>query len=385
LVTDLEKKRQALAVTLCLKGQAKAKALELKVEDLNTENGMDSLITELDKVFLWDKVDLSYTAYSDFDRYRKASKIGMADFIIEFERRYNLCVKYDMKMPDAVLSFKLLESAYLSDKERQLALTAATDLKFESMKSALKRIFGSSGARDLTLASLNENGFASGTAIKQEPVYYTKQMSHSHRKPMDRKGTNPVNRFGKVTRCRICNSIFHWAKDCGHREQKSENVKVTDTDEENCNIVLFARESPQEVLITESQGAALIDTACTRTVCGKAWLDNYISTLNDGDKERVEIKPSERNFRFGDGKQVKSYQNVVIPAKIGNTECRIDTEVVDVDLPLLLSKTSLKKAKTVLDLSNDKAVMFDEPVKLEYTSSGHYIVNITKPCKLSYQ
>lgn len=45
-------------------------------------------------------------------------------------------------------------------------------------------------------------------------------------------------------------------------------------------------------------------------------------------------------------------------------------------IPLLLSKVSLKRAGTVLYMKNDRAVMFNQPVELEFTSSGHYCVNI---------
>ena len=65
----------------------------------------------------------------------------MIDFILEYERRYNQCKKYQMKLPEAVLSFRLLDSANLSSKDKQLALTAASDLKFGSTKSTLKGIF----------------------------------------------------------------------------------------------------------------------------------------------------------------------------------------------------------------------------------------------------
>lgn len=36
----------------------------------------------------------------------------------------------------------------------------------------------------------------------------------------------------------------------------------------------------------------------------------------------------------------------------------------------------MKRAGTVLDMENDSAVMFSQPVKLDFTSSGHYCVNI---------
>ena len=50
--------------------------------------------------------------------------------------------------------------------------------------------------------------------------------------------------------------------------------------------------------------------------------------------------------------------------------------MVIVDIPLLLSKLSLKRAGTVLDMENDRAVMFKQQIPLEFTSSGHYCVDI---------
>ncbi len=48
--------------------------------------------------------------------------------------------EHEMKLPDAVLAFKLLDGANLSQKGRQLALAVGNDLKFGTMKSVLKRV-----------------------------------------------------------------------------------------------------------------------------------------------------------------------------------------------------------------------------------------------------
>ena len=138
-LTDVPKEKQALAVTLSsLSGQAKAKSLEIPVDTLNKENGLKTLIEALDKLYLRVKVDLSYTAFREFDTFAKTEEMSMDEFIIEYERRYGQCKKYEMVLPDAVLSFKLLDSSGLSQKEKQLVLIAAQDRKFDSMKSALK-------------------------------------------------------------------------------------------------------------------------------------------------------------------------------------------------------------------------------------------------------
>jgi hypothetical protein len=141
---------------------------------------------------------------------------------------------------------------------------------------------------------------------------------------------------------------------------------------ENCNVTLYTKDEndPSVVFMTETFGSAVIDTACTRTVCGKQWLEYFKAYIymREEDKAMVKVAPSAKTFRFGDGADVKSFQYVTIPAMIGETACNINTDVVDVELPLLLSKASLKKAKTVLDLQNDTATMFQKPVQLQYTS-----------------
>ena len=373
-VTDLDKEKQALAVALALSGRARDTAMEIPVDDLNKDTGMGTLLAKLDDLFLKEEKDRIYEAYSDFDRINKEANMSMADYIIDFEQRYSRMKKYKMELPDAVLAFKLLDTACLDITDRQLALTACTDLTFASMKSALKRIFG---------------GKTSTTAerIGQESVFATEQrwlkskswQQSARQKTPPQPGTNPLDKHGRRSKCAVCQSTYHWAKDCPH---KGENVKMTEdkTDVEECNITLYAKESPTdaEIFMTECFGSAIIDTACTRTVCGQEWLDNYNTVLRKKSVKRMKDTEtqSHRPFKFGDGKVVYSVKKVKIPAKIGNTKCNIETEVVPVNIPLLLSKTSLKRAGTVLDMENDSAVMFNQPVKLDFTSSGHYCVSI---------
>ena len=57
-------------------------------------------------------------------------RVAITDYIIDFEHRYNRMHKYDMVLPDAVLSFKLLDTACLYGREKPLALTACTVLTF---------------------------------------------------------------------------------------------------------------------------------------------------------------------------------------------------------------------------------------------------------------
>ncbi|KAJ8029370.1 hypothetical protein HOLleu_28748 [Holothuria leucospilota] len=208
-------------------------------------------------------------------------------------------------------------------------------------------------------------------------------------------GTNPIDRYGRRSKCAVCESIFHWAKDCPHRDQDSTkpNIAVSNTwlnvtssiqEEYMPNITSFSKnadDNKNEIFMIESYGEAVLDTACTKTVCGRRWIQEYISKLDGAESELINSVDSSQEFKFGDGATYKSTGDCVIPAVIGDTACQTATEIVECDIPLLLSKDSLKRANTVLDLRNDKATMFEKDGHLEFTSSGHYCVNLLKPSK----
>lgn len=122
-------------------------------------------------------------------------------------------------------------------------------------------------------------------------------------------------------------------------------------------------------------------------MCGEKWLDSYVNDLTEEQVNKImkTENPSCTPFRFGDVNLVYSTRKVMLPAKIGQTKCHIETEVVKTNIPLLLSKTSLKKAGAVLNMENDRAVMFKQPVQLEFTSSGYYCVGIRDKDSISNQ
>lgn len=68
--------------------------------------------------------DCQCIAYTKFDRISKEHGIPMANYIIEFESKYNKLHNFGMILPDAVLAFKLLDTAGLDFKDKQVALTS---------------------------------------------------------------------------------------------------------------------------------------------------------------------------------------------------------------------------------------------------------------------
>ena len=95
--------------------------------------------------------------------------------------------------------------------------------------------------------------------------------------------------------------------------------------------------------------------------------------LNGTSVNHTEISESHFIFKFGDGPRVIATSTAKLLAQISNTKCVIKAVIVEEMIPLWLSKTSLKKAGTVLNLKNDNTKMFNEDVDITTLFNGHML------------
>ena len=190
------------------------------------------------------------------------------------------------------------------------------------------------------------------------------------------KGKNPVDKYGRITRCTICDSVNHWQQECPDKTS-SDTLLVHE-------IVLHNIEETGQLLtlVSESWNCGLLDCGANKTVCGETWLKEYTESLNEDEKQNIKHYSSKSIYRFGDGDQVQATRGVSIPAVIGSTKVQINTDIINKELPLLLSKSFMKRASMVIDFKKDTASALGEVVNLETTSSGHYIIPLSKPKQL---
>lgn len=129
----------------------------------------------------------------------------------------------------------------------------------------------------------------------------------------------------------------------------------------------------------ETIGCAVLDTGCNMNVCGAKWLEEYEEMLDINDKRCVEEYTTDKYFRFGDGNSVKAYKRVKIPGYIDKEKIEIETEVIESDIPLLLSKAFMKNMGMVINLGDDRIQWKRGEIKtLKVTSTGHYAMAINK-------
>ena len=108
----------------------------------------------------------------------------------------------------------------------------------------------------------------------------------------------------------------------------------------------------------------------------------------DAQKKTIVKIKGVRTFKFSDGNKLNSLYKVILPCVIADIEVSIIIDVVNSDIPLLLSKDTMKRAGTCLNFEDDTVTMLKKKIPLSCTLSGHYYIPITKPlpdkCKFKY-
>ena len=89
--------------------------------------------------------------------------------------------------------------------------------------------------------------------------------------------------------------------------------------------------------------AAIIDSGCARACGGQQWTEDFLKTLSDRDWSKVVTRNSDARFKFGHGQSVNSLMYMIAPVYIGGKRKYLGWDVLDIQLPLLLSLPVLKK------------------------------------------
>lgn len=161
--TTLPLNKQGPTLILTLQDEALEAALELKKEDVSSNNGIKNIITKLDSIYKKDKTIKNFKHLEDFEDYRRKNE-SIDQYLIEFEKRLNKTKKFGTTWSEDVLALKLLKNANLSDTQQQLAKATVVTMSYKDMKSKIKNIFGE-----------NTPPVASDLAFIQETVNYNEE------------------------------------------------------------------------------------------------------------------------------------------------------------------------------------------------------------------
>ena len=221
---------------------------------------------------------------------------------------------------------------------------------------------------------------------------------------------NSKDAMGRILQCRNCMSIRHLQRECPYnpknlntnRYQKTnrqafviegensgteddipdhilkeiEAEREADNDTEK-HIFFTTDENELSKFTAEALNASALDTCCSSSVTGMKWLKIYMQAIPKHLKHLLSgPHKSKTSFTFGNQQSLKSQGIYKIPVIIANEIHELSIDVIDSDIPLLLSKHHMKELGIAINLINDTATANGKPIKLHTTSAGHYIINL---------
>ena len=267
-VTDLSSNKQALAVHLTLKGQAREVANQVSTDDKKKDNGLEILIKKLDEAFLKEPERRKFMIYQDFEECVRRDGLPICDFMREFDMKYFKMKEKGMVLPDEVLAFRLIKNCRLTNVQKDQVMASTKPLSFNEVRATLKRMFE---------ASTGTNSDVNQMQIKVEPVYLLNKdqddlksrkttlerelkevtsrleeipdrgtegdvqedvmwtANYTNRRGYRRSGNNRYNRYGRYSRrswrrsgydngCFECGAKDHWVRNCNKVKEDNKEL-----------------------------------------------------------------------------------------------------------------------------------------------------------------
>ena len=131
-------------------------------------------------------------------------------------------------------------------------------------------------------------------------------------------------------------------------------------------------------LVAESFNSAVLDSGAARTLCGYIWFRVFCESL----MKTIPTRPCSSVYKFGASEPVVAKRSAVIPVVIGNETIHITTDIVELDVPFLLSRAAMKKLNMIINFGTDSVTFHGITYPLNVTSSGHYTIPLTPSVQL---
>ena len=181
---------------------------------------------------------MSYRVYSKFEKYVRPESLPLQSYISEFEKMIADLKRQKIDLPDAVLAYRLLNSANLSAEKVDLAMATVKELTYKEMSKTIGKIF-SVRSNSTALANLGES---SSIKIEPEECNFTYSENHGQRGGRNvsrgpsrfQRGYNRGNTYHpyrgntsynrpRYDGCYICSEKTHFARECP--KKKGDNVQ----------------------------------------------------------------------------------------------------------------------------------------------------------------
>ena len=237
-----------------LEGKALEATWEIDREVMKGSKGGVRVLEVLDRVFRKEKVWETYEKVRKYLKVERQSGEKVTDFIQRYEKISSECKRAGLTiLAGETQGCHLLEQANLTDYQRHMVISACGTerLEYEKIASVMKRMF---------------EGLESNEKQEEDWLGQDKRQVGRNHSLAGGSKKNPM-RNGVVTKCAICASEYHWARDCPkhfrNRKGDGKNVKSYTSE----SVYIGEAEEEKDSYWQDVEG--ILDTGCNSTLCGE--------------------------------------------------------------------------------------------------------------------
>ena len=246
-ITDVDKKKRGSLIILRLDEDTQDSIWEsVEDADIKSDTGAQHVTNHMDKLFKRDDTLSAYEDYEAFETYQRPAGMSIVAYCREFERKLKKVQTAGTTLGDHILSYRLLKSARLTASQLELLRATAKDMSYKEVTTQLKKTFKSEDkdcGGDVKVKEEPEDSIIDSVEyVEQDTLFGRSSRNYNNDKWSSRKsdykgqkkrGKNPLDQYGRVTRCIHCESINHWIKDCHGVSEKEQKTYISFECEDN--------------------------------------------------------------------------------------------------------------------------------------------------------
>ena len=231
-ITNLPKTKQGPTAYLAISGPAKDQVFHMDMDKLKLKSGFDELIKLLDELYLPAQFENEYKHFDDLFHFVRKPDELVNNFSREWHAKLLNFESIAGKVSSKMAALMLLSASKLTKSQRQITKAmVGKDISYERIREVINVICEV------------ESNTNDDIAINSETFLTRKDArggGYRHRSN-DRSGSGDgeqskfynITQNGKVTRCRFCDSRYHYQRSCEDYKRIQEYKRKRDRREDN--------------------------------------------------------------------------------------------------------------------------------------------------------
>ena len=428
--------QRALLLYQNLSGRAWVESEELNVESLAQESGVETFTKWVAERYQEVEVGKISEAFANFfKKLKRQQGQSIREFNSCFDRAHARLLEIECRLPETAKAWAYMNALSLAHGE-ELALLASVNNEYNTQRLQRAAVLHerslkppwmprrpffpdpkkNNGVKGAFMADIYEEeeseisvdlnddgGVPEEIAVEIHEAYMSQEAAKSRYRDVmksrgyatgDTRGNDQANLSAsdrlKLAKsrsfCAGCKRRGHWHRDqeCPLNQGKggsaatssatkgaAGNIEKNDNKPKDAFVVHVAYEVANSELGEDL--LAITDCACSKTVVGQAWVQQYITLARRAGLAPC-ILPCHDEFRFGASDVFRANYAVSIAIAVQGKVFLVKAAVVNGDVPLLLSRTVLSRIGMIYNLAGHKADFSELGVSsypLKVTATGH--------------